>query len=111
MEGQSLAIYLWYVLHILPVVLAHHYVGDSGTLGGKDFLLYSSHGQHLSSQGYLTCHGHALAHLALGEGRGERSGNGDTSRWTVLGRCAFGHMDMYVPVVKDAVVDTECLVV
>ena len=107
METNARAIFLGYLLYVLPVVAAHHYVGDAGTLGSEYLLLYAAHGQHLAAQRYLACHGGVLAHLALRKGRGYRRGDGDSGRRAVLGRGAFGHVDVYVPVVEHAVVHSQ----
>ena len=108
-ERNALQVNLWYLLDVFLVLLTHHDIGDTGTLGCKDLLLDTAYGQHSSAQGDLARHRRVLTHLALGEGRGNRGGDGDTGRRSVFRRGAFGHVDMDVPVVEDAVVDIQRL--
>ena len=42
------------VLHILTIFNRKDYVGYSGTLGGKNLLLYTAHRQHFASQSNFT---------------------------------------------------------
>ena len=41
------------------------------------------------------------------DGRGDAGGDGDSCRWTVLRCGSFRHMDVEVPVFKDAIVYAE----
>ena len=109
MEGDALQVDVGNLVDVLLVLAAHDDVGDAGALGSEDFLLDAAHGQHLAAQGYLARHGRVLAHLALCQRRCYGGGNGDACRRSVLRCGAFGHVDVDVPVVEDAVVHTQSL--
>lgn len=106
-EGDALAIDLGDLLHVALILGTHHDVGDAGTLGGEDLLLDAADGQHLAAQRDLARHGRVLAHLALGQRRGQGGGDGDARRRAVLGRGALRHVDMDVPLVEEAVVNAQ----
>ena len=108
-EVNALQVHIRNLQDILLVLLTHHNIGDTGTLSGQNLLLNTTHGQHFSAQGNLTSHSGVLTHLTLGEGRGDRSGDGDTCRRTVLRCSTLGYMNVDVPVVEHTVVDVERL--
>ena len=107
MERQPFEILLGYVVDVLAVVFADDDFGDAGALGGEDFLLDATHGQHTPSQGDFARHGDARLHLALRQRAGNRGSDGDACRRAVFRRCALGHMHVQSPVVEHAVVDAE----
>ncbi len=61
-------------------------------------------GEHFSAEGNLACHGCVVTHLALGQGRGDAGGDGDSGRRTVFRGGSLRHVDMDVPLLEDAVV-------
>ena len=107
MERDALQIHLRNLVDVLLVLLAHHDIGDAGTLGSQNLLLDATNGQYLAAQRNLARHGRVLAHLALGQCRGDRGSDGDACRRTVLRRSTLRHVDVDVPMVEDAVVDAQ----
>ena len=78
MESHTLQIHIGNLEDVLLVLATHHDVRDTGSFGSQDLFLDTAHRQHLATQRDLTRHRRILAHLTLGEGRGNRGGDGDT---------------------------------
>ena len=107
MEGNSSAILLRDLLNVLLVLPAHHDVGYAGTLRRKDLLLDAPYRQDLSTESDLSRHSRVLSHLSLRYRRGDRRGDSDACRGTILRRSPFGHMDVYVPLLENPIVDAQ----
>src|SRR3546814_5631204 len=67
----------------------------------------SSDLEYLAPQGYFAGHGEFFLYLTLRKARGQGGEHGDTGRRTIFRGRTGWNVDVYVPRVKDAVIDTK----
>ncbi len=107
MEADAFGILRRHILDIATVIGRQYYIGDSGSLGRKNFLAYSAYGQHFASKGYLTRHSDSRRHTASGKCRNYGRGDSDTGRRSVLGNGSFWEMHVENVAVEYGRVDSE----
>ena len=72
------------------------YFEQSSAVGGQQFFFQSADGQHFAAQRDLAGHGDIAAHRNLAQSAGNRGGDGDAGRRTVLRNGAFRHVHVNV---------------
>ena len=107
MEGESFDVAFVDIFHVSSVFFRDEYVGNSGTLGGKNLLFDATHWKYASTKGYFAGHSNMVTYSALGKCRSKRGGYCDAGRRTILRSGTFGNMDMDAPTVEYAVVNVE----
>src|SRR6185312_9318745 len=94
---------------VLLVLVGDQHRLDTATVSGQELLLQATDGQYLAAQGDLTRHGDIGAHRNLGQRRDERRAHADTRARAVLGRCAFGDVQVDVMLLIELTVEPQHL--
>ena len=100
MERKPRQINGLYVLYVLSVIGAKNNVGYSGSLCGKNLLLYPAHRKDLASQRDFTGHCKTRPDRPPGKSGENRHAHGYASRGPILRYRTLRHMDMELTVLE-----------
>src|ERR1700691_2324933 len=92
---------------VLLVLLGDEHGLEAAAQRRQQLLLQAADRQHAAAEGDLAGHGDVLAHRNAGQYRDDRSHHGGAGRRRVLGRSAFGYVDVDVLLLEDGGRDAE----
>src|SRR5258707_4443958 len=94
-------------VHVATVLGRQNDLRDPRTASCQNLLFNASDRQHVSPQGYLTCHRHVFANRALRQRRHHRRRQRDSGRRAILGNRALGNVYVQIVVVEILGIDFE----
>ena len=107
MEGKALKVIGLDILDIATVVVAENDIGDTGTLGGQNFLADTSYGSNAATESDFARHSIVGTDRALGESGDHSHEDSDTGRRAILRSSTLGDMDMKVRLIDNMLVDRQ----